>query len=392
MKLITASALTLALAAGGTLVVAGPLNPPAGPVAPTFKTLADVEPRVAISASTTPGDADSVYRITQPGSYYLTGPVQGAAGKSGIEIAASHVTIDLGGFRLLGSAGTLAGVVETPGLAAIVVTNGAVHGWGLSGVDLRTAASCRIEGVTATSNGQYGVATGPGSLLTGSAAHQNGADGIRAGYSSVVRGCSATANTGYGIEGFSSVIESCSAKDNGRSGISVTNNSTVRGCAALANTESGFECYDDSQLLDCIADLNGLHGIDAGFAVQVSRCKADSNTQHGIRFGSYCTITDNSCRGNGYGAAGGAGVFMSAGFWHSRVSGNDCAQNKWGVRVEGTAALVIGNSCTLNSTSNFEIAAGNRVGAIVSLPLSGAISGSAGGSSAGADPVSNFAY
>ena len=43
-------------------------TPPAGPVAST----PGPEPRTAVNAASTPGDADSLYRITQPGSYYLT--------------------------------------------------------------------------------------------------------------------------------------------------------------------------------------------------------------------------------------------------------------------------------------------------------------------------------
>src|SRR5215470_13825947 len=71
----------------------GPLNPPAGPVASTYKTLSEVEPRVAINAANTPGDANSTYRIAQAGSYYLTGNLSGEAGKSCIEIDASNVTL-----------------------------------------------------------------------------------------------------------------------------------------------------------------------------------------------------------------------------------------------------------------------------------------------------------
>src|SRR5262249_21787578 len=92
------AALTLAAAAG--LLIAGPLTPPAGPVASSYKTLTEVEPRIAINAVNTPGDNDSVYKITQPGSYYLTGNVQGALNRHGIEIAASNVTVDLMGFEL----------------------------------------------------------------------------------------------------------------------------------------------------------------------------------------------------------------------------------------------------------------------------------------------------
>lgn len=63
----------------GVLAVAGDLNPPAGPVAPTMKTLDEVEPRIAINRVNTPGDADSLYKITQPDSYDLTGNNTAAA-------------------------------------------------------------------------------------------------------------------------------------------------------------------------------------------------------------------------------------------------------------------------------------------------------------------------
>src|SRR3989304_4869431 len=71
-------------------VSAGDLNPPPGPITPTQRT--------PIGANTTPGDADSLFMITQPGSYYLTGNIIGVSGKFGIEINASGVTLDLMGF------------------------------------------------------------------------------------------------------------------------------------------------------------------------------------------------------------------------------------------------------------------------------------------------------
>ena len=55
-----------------TAFAQGPLAPP-GAAAPTTKTLDQVEPRIAINSTNTPGDADSLYKITQPGSSYLTG-------------------------------------------------------------------------------------------------------------------------------------------------------------------------------------------------------------------------------------------------------------------------------------------------------------------------------
>ncbi|MBU6412576.1 MAG: hypothetical protein KGS45_03815 [Planctomycetes bacterium] len=67
-----------------SLLHAGPLNPPPGPITSTHKTLTEIEPRIAINATNTPGDFDSLYKITQPGSYYLTANIDGVANKSGI--------------------------------------------------------------------------------------------------------------------------------------------------------------------------------------------------------------------------------------------------------------------------------------------------------------------
>lgn len=67
----TLTIVALAFAAGA--LVAGPLDPPSGAIAPTYKTLAQVEPRIPLTQETAPGDANSTFRITQQGSYYLTG-------------------------------------------------------------------------------------------------------------------------------------------------------------------------------------------------------------------------------------------------------------------------------------------------------------------------------
>jgi hypothetical protein len=73
----TRSTIALLLLGVASHAVAGPLDPPGGPVAPTMKSLDQVEPRIPINAETCPGDDDSVFRIVTPGSYYLTGPVAG---------------------------------------------------------------------------------------------------------------------------------------------------------------------------------------------------------------------------------------------------------------------------------------------------------------------------
>src|ERR1043165_5915868 len=133
----------------------GSLTPPGAP-APTMKTLDQIEPRTPIDATHTPGDSNSLFKITQPGSYYLPGNITGVAGKHGIEIAASGVTIDLNGFDLIGVPSSLDGVSVTTAAVQsnIAVVNGSIRAWGDEGIDLATAAAinCRVERVLVAFN------------------------------------------------------------------------------------------------------------------------------------------------------------------------------------------------------------------------------------------------
>src|ERR1044071_6723598 len=162
----TALASICLLAAAAVISRAGPLNPPAGPGASSYKALSEVEPRIAINATTTPGDADSIYRISQPGSYYLTGNIAGVAGKRGIEIATGGVSIDLMGFDLAGAAGSLQGVSVVTGVAVfdVEVRNGNIHGWGGVGLDMNdfvsNASNCRLYNLRVYGNGSYGIRGG----------------------------------------------------------------------------------------------------------------------------------------------------------------------------------------------------------------------------------------
>lgn len=140
---------------------AGPLTPPPGPITSTGKTLTEVQPRIAINASNTPGDATCKFKITQPGSYYLSGNILGDTGTHGIKIAlganGGHVRIDMNGFALQGVAGSLSGLVwEGPDLDAskcvwVLDNHGIISGWGEYGIAGR--GSGRISNVRVESAG-----------------------------------------------------------------------------------------------------------------------------------------------------------------------------------------------------------------------------------------------
>lgn len=395
------------------VLYAGPLNPPPGPVTSTGKTLTEVEPRIAISATNTPGDADSQFKITQPGSYYLTGNITGVAGKSGIEIATSGVCIDLGGFALTGVAGSRDGIANFGGsLGGIVVKNGVVRNWGGNGVELSNPAvsAPRIERIQAIGNVNIGINVGPGALVLNCAGDNNGAIGINTGPSSVVegctgygnttvgiavasggsvRGCTASTNTSHGIQlGSGSLAEHCATYNNDGRGIDGLNGITVANCTVYSNGATGLVVGTGAIVRGCNVYSNGSAGIVGGVGTRVTSCSTRGNSADGITCGSRSIITDCMSIDNATSGSG-SGIRITS---DGRLEGNTSSGNRFGIAATGTGNFIARNTCSGNTT-NWSIVADNFVGTIVAPPASGAISGDAGGSGVGStNPNSNFTY
>lgn len=317
-----------ALLAATSVLLAGPLNPPAGPVASTAKTLVEVEPRIAINASNTPGDADSLFRITQPGSYYLTGSFTGALSKHGIEVVADGVTIDLNGFAITGFAGTLAGIYSPNGTAGLTVKNGSIMSWGTDGINISGANSAIIQGVTFLYN------------------------------------------AGRGVNGNNSVY--------------------VSDCTATGNGTDGISCGSYGTVINCIANQNGASGIRVVTGASVSNCTATLNTTDGILvIGGACHVRTNTCTFNG---SGGIGAGIRATSTDNRMEDNQCSNADFGIKIEGwNGNFLSRNTCTSNTT-NWDIPAGNVclvVNASTGGAILGNAGGVAPGST---DPNANFSY
>ena len=390
-----------------------------------MKTLEQVEPRIPIDAAHTPGDAESMFRITAAGSYYLTGNLIGQSGKNGIFVAADNVTIDLNGYTMSGVAGSFRGIDAVPETSSrfarnITVRNGSVVKWPSSGVFLSEGA--RFERLTVS---------------------ENGGNGIRGSDSSLAIDCQATGNTGTGIElGANSVIRSCAAKDNGNAGLGVGSGSTVtqsvavsnsgigiridtgstaEGCSvnengigisggdrttvldctvtanesrgiALARTANVQRCNVSgnngaagifvttrSQIIDCIVDDNGpdigeASGIDAGDRTIVKRCTATNNRLNGILVGGESIVTENRASNNGGapGSVNGAGIRTKAGAAGSRIEGNQTRDNR-GAGIDGEASDVIVRNTSGNNApgQDYVPSSGPNVGP-VSTTVTGA--------------------
>ncbi|MFN0012237.1 MAG: right-handed parallel beta-helix repeat-containing protein [Phycisphaerales bacterium] len=363
----------LVLAFSGVALHAGPLTPPPGPVASTGKTLTEVEPRIAVNATNTPGDADSVFRITQPGSYYLTGNITGVAGKRGVEITVSGVTLDLNGFDLVGVAGMGAfdGVsVIFVGLSNITVKNGSVRNWGDDGVDLGSAqaSNCRVEGVAASGNATFGIHLWRGSAATKCAFFGNGLAGISTNAGCTISQCTAFQNTGVGINASAGcALRNCTVYDNGSTGIITSTGSTVSECTVYDNAGSGISVTTGCLVADCTVRLNGVDGIV---------CSASA------------VIRGNACSNNGNGGDG-AGIHATGG--DNRIEGNTCTGADRGIDVDLAGNIIIRNTCSGN-TNNWDVVAGNII-LVVNATAAGAVSGNAGGVAPGStDPNANFTY
>lgn len=392
-KLIAALLLLSAFSLQPSVLLAqGSLTPP-GPPAPTMKTLAQIEPRTPIAALP--------YTISLPGSYYVVTNLSGVAGQNGITVAASHVTLDLNGFDLVGVPGSLAGIGAPGTVANVTIRHGTVRGWGDGGVKTFSGEHVHLDRVRAIQNTGTGLGVGSGSvtdclarsntvhgiaqtgsgLVRGCVAQDNGGDGIS--NTGPVRDCDAQNNGGRGILSGASVLDS-NAGYNGLHGIAVELGGLVRGCTARFNSQGGISGDQGSQIQDCAAYNNSATGIAATAKSTVRDCTLFANNGPGIVAGVGSTVRGNTVRQNsGDGIIvpndchvlenhctqnGGAGIRVTiAG---NRIEANNLVINQQGIWLQGSANVVVRNTARWNpgsgsiGSSNYVGTAGNEVGPI----------------------------
>ncbi len=363
------------LAASAAVLAVGDLNPPAGTVAATGKRLTEIEPRIPISATTTPGDLDSVFRIITPGSYYLTGNVAAAVGKHGIEIGTSDVSIDLRGFVVSGVGSSIGfdGIRSSAGSQRnITIRNGSVSEWGGDGINLATlsVSGGLIDGVTLHSNLENGLLVGDTFSVRNCTSRGNGLAGIGTALGCTVSECAANFNGTVGFQlGSQGLVNSSSATNNGTVGIAL-----------------GFDCNAQ----DCTAIDNEGDGISGTFSVIIG-CTANINTANGIRVAASSRVIGNNCSDNGFGGDG-AGIRVVGA--DNRIESNDCTSNDRGIDIDNAGNVILRNTCSGNIT-NWDIVANNVFGPIIDrrAPASAAVLGnSAPDASGSTHPNANFTY
>lgn len=350
----------LVLAATSGLLFAGPLDPPPGPVASTHKTLSEVEPRIAINATNTPGDATTTFRITQPGSYYLTGNMTGEVGKAGISIDTSHVTIDLCGYVMDGAtvpgvSGSRDGIVGGT-ISNIRVTNGVIKSWGRRGIQLNIASNSMYDHLRFSGNGAnlptQALYVGKSSIITDCVFENNIGNALQTDSSCVITRCSINGLTGSGIPTAAGITTGSGC---------LISESTVAGCASI--------------------------GIDAGAQSLVERCVITNCAGIGINASTGTEIRGNTI--TGISATGSSGAIQVNSF--CMVRDNVCRSGGYGIRTVGAGNTIVGNHFS-GHTNVYVLTVNNRIGPFVNASNTGASTGSANlaGTMGSADPNANF--
>jgi hypothetical protein len=331
-----------------------------------MKTLSEVEPRIAINATNTPGDNDgtpSLFKITQPGSYYLTGNVTGVAGKCVIEIASSNVTLDLEGFLVTGGTSGVQLTSSNSSLYNVTVRNGQIAGCSGGGVDGGWGIGSLVDGVNVQHCSGTGIKLGVDSRVTDCISSYN-AQGVYIQGNGLVRSCVTSHNTGAGIVAIDgTTVEGCDTFLNGTRGIDAYNEVLARGCRISHNTGNGFDGSNSCTLDGCTVSGNQGDGVFGYAHLVVRGCSIDNNQGVGVNVaGAACEVLGNSLYNNN-----GNGVVITSN--NGRVENNHFAANGVNaVQITGTHNTVIRNVASGHLGLPYQVSVNNDCGAIVTSP------------------------
>lgn len=291
--------------------------------APAFASdgVSEINQACAVQTGCFAGDsAGFPVTITTPGSFRLTSnldlrAVSGAANIDAIAVNVGSVSVDLGGFAILGATvcnGTPPGGdlncaptgsgrgVSAAAQSKVSVTNGIVNGVGSTGV--ACGKGCLVTNLQVENCGLSGIVASNGSVIRGNTLQRNGASGITFATLGglIIQGNTTIENGGDGIlSGGGDLIEGNIARNNRDDGIFVNGGAMASGNSSVANGGDGFEGFNTCRLVENNASLNAGAGLRLGAGCSYERNQITSNTGGSVIGGAQSWInfcdTDTIC-------------------------------------------------------------------------------------------------
>jgi len=306
--------------------LAGDLNPPSGPIAPTMKTLHEVNPSTPIESL--PGSGTAQHVISEPGAYHLTGNMDLAGiGATAIRVNARGVTIDLNGFAISGDGDeTLPAIFLVSNAAA--VRNGTIVDWGSVGILANSSAVIRDVRFDLVRDSAIDAARG-----------------------AIIEGCLFRLCQPIQLDG-QTLIKDCVFRDMSRaieapSATAVTIVDTVIGGQNSASSGHVIILGNDAKLSNVMVSNEGRGGLLAGLRATVIGCTFSGNNaaaNNGVSVGTNSIVKD--CIVSDYGGAGITGTFSC------NIVGNtisSCGSD--GIRLTSSRGRIEGNNVS-TSTGN----------------------------------------
>ena len=299
-KFVINSTVLFALLVLVGFVFAGSLEPTAGPGS-TMKTLDEIEPRTPIS------QADIPLTIGASGSYYLTEDVSAAG--TAITVGIDDVTIDLGGFSLIGPNSDASYGIYMFGRKNVEIRNGTIRNfdYAIYEYSAYTGKNHRVINVRVKSNKR----------------------------------------TGINLKGSGHLVKDCTVTGNGNSATSSIYGIFVENGTVIDNTvsENGDSAYT-------VSAIHVSNGVITGNTVSGNGSSA-GNIVYPIYI-AYGSVTGNTVYNNGDSSGG---IYMTAirsggrgTISFNTVFGNGKSSTANIVRgiQAGTGCSVIGNTVTAN--------------------------------------------
>jgi hypothetical protein len=251
-----------------------------------------------------------------------------------ISVSSSSLDIDSSSFVGNADSGMSAATGKSTQVTRSNISNNRAHGATITG-------DATITEVDIQDNDLYGVSASGSLTVSGGTCLRNGGGGGGGGGGGLtvtgdltISAMRVLNNTGDGVKfvpstggvyAFELVVT-----DNTGFGVTVTGGG------------AGVPCVGPATISRCVVDRNGSTGIDL-------QCAAGGEVSH-------CTVSSN----------GGDGIVLGPTAAHMRVSDNTCSSNINGLVCLSTGNLVVRNSCSSSSVSNYTvIVPGNAMGPVV---------------------------